>query len=115
MLPKEHQFNYYAANANAPVVASAAPPNLVEIVQTPSSKHWKAIILPVVKRFVAASAGVKTNCPSPATDLSKATSAAALDSINEPVAQASVPLALKVKVAVPPAALPAAISGLICL
>ena len=25
MLPKEHQFNYYAANANAPVTAAAAP------------------------------------------------------------------------------------------
>jgi len=70
---------------------------------TPSSKHIKAILLPVVKQFVAASAGVKTNWVSPAVEVSKVTSLAALDSIIELVAQTSVPAALKVKVAVPPA------------
>jgi hypothetical protein len=94
---------YYAPNAKAPVVASAAPPISEAIVHTPSSKHIKAILLPVVKRLVAALAGVKTKDVSPAAEVSKVTSAAALDSIKEPVAQTSVPAALKVKVLVPPA------------
>ena len=63
----------------------------------------KAILPPVVKRLVAALAGVKTNCVSPAAEVSKVTSFAALDSIKEPVAQTSFPAALKVKVLVPPA------------
>ena len=69
---------------------------------TPSSKHIKAILLPVVKRLVAASTGVKTNCVSPAAEVSKVTSSEFLDSISEPVAQTSVPAALKVRVLVPP-------------
>ena len=52
----------------------------------------KAILLPVVKRFVAASTGVKVNLVSPAVEISKSASAAALDSITEPVAQTSVQL-----------------------
>ena len=102
-LPKEPLINCYAANANAPVTAAAAPLISEAIVHTPSSKHIKAILLPVVKRLVAASAGVKTNCVSPAAEVSKVTSFAALDSIKEPVAQTSVPAALKVKVKTPPA------------
>ena len=62
----------------------------------------KAIMLPVVNKFVAAFAGVKTNCVSPAVEISKSTSAVALDSITEPVAQTSEPAASKVNVAVPP-------------
>ena len=60
-------------------------------------------MLPVVNKFVAAFAGVKTNCVSPAVEISKSTSSAALDSITEPVAQTSVPAASKVKVLTPPA------------
>ena len=59
-------------------------------------------MLPVVNKLVVAAAGVKTNCVSPATEISKSTSLAALDSITEPVAQTSVPAALKVRVLTPP-------------
>ena len=41
---------YYAANANAPVTAAAAPVNSVAMCQVPSSKHMKAIFPPVVNR-----------------------------------------------------------------
>ena len=102
-LPKEPLINYYAANANAPVTAAAAPVISVAMCHVPSSKHIKAILLPVVKQFVAALTGVKTNCVSPAAEVSKVTSFAALHSIKEPVAQTSVPAALKVKVLTPPA------------
>ena len=102
-LRREPLINYYAANANAPVTAAAAPVISDAICHVPSSKHIKAILLPVVKQLVAASAGVNTNCVSPAAEVSKVTSFEFLDSINDPVAQTSVPAALKVRVAVPPA------------
>ena len=60
-------------------------------------------MLPVVKRFVAASAGVKVNKVSLAAEVSKVTSLAALDSITDPVAKTSDPAQSKLKVAVPPA------------
>ena len=59
-------------------------------------------MLPVVKRFVAASAGVKVNKVSLAAEVSKVTSLAALDSITDPVAKTSDPAQSKLKVAVPP-------------
>ena len=59
-------------------------------------------MLPVVNKLVAAATGVKTNCVSPAVEMSKVTSPPALDSITEPVAQTSVPAASKVKVLTPP-------------
>ena len=59
-------------------------------------------MLPVVKRLVAALAGVKTNWVSPAAEISNVTSELPLDSITEPVAQTSSPAALNVKVFVPP-------------
>ena len=57
---------------------------------------------PVVNKLVVAAAGVKPNCVSPAVEISKSTSFAALDSITEPVAQTSVPAASKVRVLTPP-------------
>ena len=62
----------------------------------------KAIFPPVVSKYVAALAGVKTNRVSPAAEVSKVTSDEALDSITEPVAQTSEPAASKTNVAVPP-------------
>ena len=61
-----------------------------------------AICPAVVKRFVAALAGVKVNKVSPAAEVSKVTSDQPLDSITEPVAYASEPAQSKDKVAVPP-------------
>ena len=63
----------------------------------------KAICPPVVSKFVAAFAGVKTNCVSPAAEVSKVTSDEPLDSITDPVAKTSDPAQSKLKVAVPPA------------
>ena len=60
-------------------------------------------MLPVVKRFVAASAGVKVNKVSLAAEVSKVTSDEPLDSITDPVAKTSDPAQSKLKVAVPPA------------
>ena len=62
----------------------------------------KAICPPIVSKLVAAFAGVKTNCLSPAAQVSKVASLQALDSITEPVAQTSDPAASKVRVLVPP-------------
>ena len=60
-------------------------------------------MLPVVKRFVAALAGVKVNKISLAAEVSKVTSAEFLDSITDPVAKTSDPAQSKLKVAVQPA------------
>ena len=60
-------------------------------------------MLPVVKRFVAASAGVKVNKVSLAAEVSKVTSDEPLDSITDPVAKTSDPAQSKLKVATPPA------------
>ena len=60
------------------------------------------MLLPVVSKLVAAAAGVKANAVSPAVEVSKVTAPPALDSIIEPVAQTSVPAALKVNAATPP-------------
>ena len=60
-------------------------------------------MLPVVNKLVAALAGVKTSCPSPGPELSIVAAAPALGASAAPVAQTSVPAALKVKVLSPPA------------
>ena len=59
-------------------------------------------MLPIVSKLVAAAAGVKANAVSPTVEVSKVTAPAALDSIIEPVAQTSVPAALRVYALTPP-------------
>ena len=61
---------YYAAQANAPLTAKGSLDESRPTCQKPSSVQEKYKIHPIVRKFVAALAAVKTNEPSPAVDVS---------------------------------------------